>query len=99
MGYETGIDLEKLFDAADLAEDMFVKVQPRITTLGIVSGIAGVFSGFVKHVEAAAQQYEVNPRSILYELGRRKIVAGQEDIIIEVATQLASGRRDASASV
>ena len=93
MGYQTGINQESYFAAADLAEKLFVLVHPRITTLGIVSGLAGVFSGFVKHVESAAKEYDVNPHSLLYELGRRKIVAGQEDIIIEVALQQAAERR------
>ena len=89
MGYETGIDLDKLFDAAELAEEKLVKNHPRITTLNLVSGLTGVFSGFVKHVERAAKEYNVSPREIFFALGKRGIVAGQEDIIIEVAMELA----------
>lgn len=90
LGYETGIDLYKMLDAADVAEKELMKVVPTIGGVSIVSGLAGVFSGFKKHVERAAVQYGVDPRDIFFELGRRKIVAGQEDCIIEVAINLSS---------
>jgi 4-hydroxy 2-oxovalerate aldolase len=92
MGYETGIDLYKMLDAADIAERELMKIVPTINGVSIVSGLAGVFSGFKKHVERAALQYDVDPRDIFFELGRRKIVAGQEDCIIEVAIDLSSKR-------
>jgi 4-hydroxy 2-oxovalerate aldolase len=89
MGYETGIDLYKLLDAADLAERELVKVMPSATSSSIVSGLSGVFSGFAKPVERVSREYGVDPRDVFFELGRRGIVAGQEDIIIEVARDLA----------
>ena len=48
----------------------------------------GVFSGFVKPVMAAAKEYGVDAKEIFIELGRRKVVAGQENLIIEVAQEL-----------
>jgi 4-hydroxy 2-oxovalerate aldolase len=57
--------------------------------LSIISGLAGVFSGFLKPVLRIAKEFEVDPRDIFIELGRRRIIAGQEDIIIEVANDLA----------
>ena len=89
LGYRTGVDLYKLLDAADLAEREILKVIPAIRTVSIVSGLAGVFSGFAKPVERIAKHYGVDPRDVLFELGRRKIVAGQEDMILEVARDLA----------
>ncbi|MBI3891528.1 MAG: 4-hydroxy-2-oxovalerate aldolase [Candidatus Wallbacteria bacterium] len=88
LGYKTGIDLYKVLDAADLAEKELMKVVPTISSVSVVSGLSGVFSGFLKPVVRAAQQFKVDPRDIFFELGRRKIVAGQEDIIIEVASDL-----------
>lgn len=90
LGYETGIDLYKMLDASDVAERELMKTVPTISPVSIVSSLAGVFSGFKKHVERAAIQYGVDPRDIFFELGRRKIVAGQEDCIIEVAVNLSS---------
>lgn len=89
LGYSTGIDLYKILDASDIAEKEILKVIPTIKPINIVSGLAGVFSGFAKHVEKAALAYGVDPRDIFFELGRRKVVAGQEDLIVEVAMQLA----------
>lgn len=88
MGYETGIDLYKILDAADLAEAELLERIPSISSTSVVSGLSGVFSGFLKPVNRIAKEFCVDPRDIFFELGKRKIVAGQEDIIIEVAKQL-----------
>jgi 4-hydroxy 2-oxovalerate aldolase len=90
MGYETGIDLYKLLDAADLAERDLMPSIPAIKSTSIVSGLAGVFSGFAKHVDRVSLQFHVDPRDVFFELGRRRVVGGQEDLIIEVASALAS---------
>jgi 4-hydroxy 2-oxovalerate aldolase len=89
MGIETGIDLYKILDAADIAEKQFNPVAPSISPLSIVSGLAGVFSGFAKPVASAAQAYQVDPRDIFFALGKRNAVAGQESLIMEVARDLA----------
>jgi 4-hydroxy 2-oxovalerate aldolase len=91
MGYSTGIDLYKLLDAADIVEKEILQVIPSVSSVSIVSGLAGVFSGFSKHVSLAAREYGVDPRDIFFELGRRKIVGGQEDKIVEVAMELRDG--------
>lgn len=93
MGYSTGIDLYKILDAADIAEKEMIKVIPSIRSESIVSGLSGVFSGFLKPVNRIAQKYGVDPRDIFFELGRRQVIAGQEDLIMEVAQEL-SHRRD-----
>jgi 4-hydroxy 2-oxovalerate aldolase len=87
LGIETGIDLYKLLDTADEAERMFAK-PPVVSSTSIISGMNGVFSGFAKPVERIAKQYNVSPKDIFIELGRRKVVAGQEDLILEVAMGL-----------
>lgn len=89
LGFETGIDLYKILDAADIAEKGFNPVAPSISPLSIVSGLAGVFSGFAKPVARAAENYQVDPRDIFFGLGKRNAVAGQESLIIEVARDLA----------
>ena len=90
MGIDTGIDLYGILDCADLAKDLFIKEIPSIKPVGIVSGLSGVFSGFIKHVEKISSQYNVDPRDVFFELGKRKVVAGQEDLIIEVAAEIKS---------
>ena len=87
-GVRTGIDFYKLLDASD-------KIMPQIMdrdmgqdSLSIVSGQAGVFSAFKTHVQRAAKEFNVDARDILKELGRRKAVGGQEDMIVEIAEKL-----------
>lgn len=89
LGIETGIDLRAILDAADMAEKELMDKVPTINSTSVVSGLSGVFSGFAKPVERAAAQYGVHPFDIFHELGRRKVVAGQEDLIIETAMQIA----------
>jgi 4-hydroxy 2-oxovalerate aldolase len=93
LGYSTGVDLYKVLDASDVAEEALMPYAPTIKPMSIVSGLAGVFSGFVKHVERISQEYCVDPRDVLFELGRLKTVAGQEDFILQVAMRLAETRQ------
>ncbi|MEQ1724230.1 MAG: 4-hydroxy-2-oxovalerate aldolase [Pseudobdellovibrio sp.] len=88
MGYDTGIDFYKLLDAADFAEKELMPFPPTISSLSIISGLSGVFSGFMKPVSRIANDLKLDPRDIFFELGKRKIVAGQEDFIMEVAKDL-----------
>ena len=88
LGYSTGINLYKILDAADLAEKILMNEIPVIRSVSVVSGMAGVFSGFMKPVTRISEQFGVDPRDVFFELGRRRIVAGQEDIILEVAKEL-----------
>jgi 4-hydroxy 2-oxovalerate aldolase len=92
-GYATGIDLYKALDLGDLAEREIVPFLPHTKSISIVSGLAGVFSAFAAHVERIAALFQVDPRDVFFELGRRRVVAGQEDIILEVAKDLAEGKR------
>lgn len=89
QGYSTSVDLYRALDAADVAAKLFNGSLPDSNGATIVSGLAGVFSGFSKPVQRAAKQMGVDPRDVFFELGRRKVVGGQEDLIIEVASELA----------
>jgi 4-hydroxy 2-oxovalerate aldolase len=93
LGYSTGVDLYKVLDAADLAEKELMKVVPSIKSTSVVSGLSGVFSGFMKPVARIATEQGLDPRDIFFELGRRKIIAGQEDMILEVAADLVARRK------
>ncbi len=97
LGIKTGVDLYKILDAGDVAERDLVETLPTISSVSIVSGLSGVFSGYIKPVNRIAVEYKLDPRDIFFELGRRKVVAGQEDMIIEVATELSKrGRHEQS---
>lgn len=88
LDFHTGIDFYKLLDVADTAESEFIESIPSISSLSLVSGLSGVFSAFIDPVKKIAKLYNVDPRDILTELGRRKIIAGQEDFILEIANNL-----------
>jgi 4-hydroxy 2-oxovalerate aldolase len=92
MEIKSGLDFYKILDASDLARKIFSKNLPYSDSVTIVSGLAGVFSGFSKHVQRISSEMNVDPRDVFFELGRRKVVGGQEDLIIEVASDLAKKR-------
>ncbi|MBF0206342.1 MAG: 4-hydroxy-2-oxovalerate aldolase [Oligoflexia bacterium] len=90
MGYDTGIDLYKILDASEIADKDILNSKPTIDSTSIVSGLAGVFSAFKKHVIRVSAEYNVDSRDVFFELGRRKVVGGQEDLIVEIAIELSS---------
>ncbi|MFJ4741157.1 4-hydroxy-2-oxovalerate aldolase [Streptomyces sp. NPDC088775] len=87
-GHETGIGLPTLLRAADVAHDRLMSGPPVIDSVTLASGLAGVFSGFKPHVLAAAGAAGVDPLEVFAELGRRQVVAGQEDLIDEAVRSL-----------
>lgn len=93
---QTGIDLAKLFAAVELADQLFPGGAVRTTPspLSICMAAAGLFSGFAKPIQRAAQRFGVPEIDIIAELGQRQVVAGQEDLIVEVAAALADRQKD-----
>jgi len=93
MGVDHGIDLYKVMD---VAEDLVVPMMDtpvRIDRDALILGYAGVYSSFLLFAKRAGEKYGVSSRDILVELGRRKTVGGQEDMIEDLALDMARAKR------
>lgn len=92
MGVHTGVDL---FRIMDVAEDLVVPLMDNIVRIdrdALTLGYAGVYSSFLLFAKRSAEKYGLSSRDILVELGRRKTVGGQEDMIEDLALEMSKGR-------
>jgi len=93
LGFRTGLDVLKMIDVAEDVVRPVMDDECLLDRLALIMGYAGVYSSFLKHAFRAAERYGVSGAEILLECGRRKLVGGQEDQIIQIAAGLASGQR------
>lgn len=84
-GIPTGLDFYKLMDVAESVLEPMMQRPQVIRNAPLMLGYAGVYSSFLLHVYRAAERFNLDPRDILVEIGKRGMVGGQEDKIVEIA--------------
>jgi 4-hydroxy 2-oxovalerate aldolase len=90
LGLRTGIDMRALLD---VAEEVAAPLQPQVPVIdrdAITLGRAGVYSSFLKHARRIGEQYGVPAHELLREAGERRLVGGQEDLLVDIAVQRAA---------
>ncbi len=90
LGIRTGLDTLAMIDAAEDVVRPVMDGEPTLDRLAMIMGYAGVYSSFLKHAYRAAERYDVSGADLLMECGRRGLVGGQEDQMIEIAANLAA---------
>jgi 4-hydroxy-2-oxovalerate aldolase len=85
----TGIETFAMMDVAEEVVRPIIARLPTVDRAALILGYAGVYSSFLLHAKRASRRFGVSDKDILVEVGRRKAVGGQEDLIIEIASELA----------
>jgi len=92
LGYRTGVDPVAMIDVAEDVVRPIMLEECRLDRMALTMGYAGVYSSFLKHAQRQAERYGVPGALILREAGRRGLVGGQEDQLIEIAATMAAAR-------
>lgn len=93
LGFGTGVDFYRVMDVTEKVVQPLMKRPQVVSNNAIMMGYAGVYSSFLLFTQRAAERFGVEARDILVELGKRRMVGGQEDMIIDVAYALAEARK------
>lgn len=88
-GYTTSVDLYKLMDVAEEVVEPVLTRPQTIRNMALLIGYVGTYGSFLLHAEKAGKKYGIDPRLIVEEIGRRNLVMGQEDMIVDIAYNLA----------
>lgn len=94
LGIRTGVGPLAMFDVAEDVVLPIMEEEPSLSRLALIMGYAGVYSSFLKHAYRAGERYGVAGADILLRCGERKLVGGQEDQIIDIASELADEHRN-----
>jgi 4-hydroxy 2-oxovalerate aldolase len=81
-------EIAEFLGMSQLVEDSHPSNLPRTNGSSIESGLAGVFSGYAPQVKQISTELGIEVAVLWQEMGRRKLVAGQESMIREIAQDL-----------
>ena len=84
-GFKTNINFKQTIKEADNVMNYLIPEAPSISPINVLTGLNKLFSGFEKPIIKASKLYNIEYSSLIFELGNRKLVAGQEDLILEIA--------------
>ncbi|MEZ5247612.1 MAG: 4-hydroxy-2-oxovalerate aldolase [Acidimicrobiales bacterium] len=90
LGVRTGIDPLAMFDVAEEVVRPVMDGECVLDRMSLIMGYAGVYSSFLRHAYRAAERYDVSGAEILMRCGKRKLIGGQEDQIIDIAAELSA---------
>jgi 4-hydroxy 2-oxovalerate aldolase len=91
-GFNSNIDFDKVLVEADKVMDYLITKLPRPAPINVLTGLHQLFSGFSKPILSIAEQYGLSYVELIKAIGNRKLVAGQEDLIVEVAQKLSKSK-------
>ena len=95
-GFDSKLNLNQLMKLSLLIENNFKSTLPNVDSLSVATGYSGIFSGFKKRIIEASKEYEVDPIQLIKKLGILQVIAGQEDQIIESASELKEVKKNVS---
>ncbi len=95
-GIRTGIDVFAIINAAEDVVRPVMSAEPVVDRMSLLMGYTGVYSSFLRHAQRAAQRYGVSGPEILLRAGQRRLVGGQEDLLIDIALELVAEARAAT---
>ncbi|MBN6056658.1 4-hydroxy-2-oxovalerate aldolase [Nonomuraea sp. RK-328] len=94
-GHHPGVNLFALIEVAEHLIAPLMTEPQIVDETALLLGYAGLYSTFFHPAKRAADKYGVPVRELLLELGRREVIGGQEDMIIDVAAELSNRARSA----
>jgi len=90
-GHKVNADVFGIMDAAGVFADLVAPhPMPVIDNNSLLMGYANVYGGYIHPITRAAKEYGCDARELVLRLGERKVVAAQEDVVIEEAKKLAA---------
>ena len=87
-GYNLNVDFNKVIHESDKVTEYLIKNVSVISPINILTGLNKIFSGFEKPIIKASKLHGIEYSSLIFELGNRKLVAGQEDLISQIAENI-----------